>query len=103
MKLREDFHHSMEQFLLSQSKLGKFGTRIYTCPSCHPWMYENHSTPAYEQFIDLHKADYLSNYTRSPPAMELLEAVSTAGGAGVLIETLCDNFHNYYGQAMYKC
>ena len=52
--IREDFHHSMEQFLLSQSKLGKFGTRNYTCPLCHPWMYENHSTPAYEQFI---KAD----------------------------------------------
>ena len=63
-------------------------------------MYENHSTPAYEQFIDLHKADYLSNYTRSPPAMELLEALSTIGGAGMLIETLPDNFHNYYEQAM---
>ena len=42
-----------------------------TCPSCHLWMYQDHSSPAYEKFIEQHhKADCLSNYTGSSPAME---------------------------------
>ena len=41
-----------------------------TCPSCRLWMYQDHSSPAYEKFIEQHKADCLSNYSGSSPAME---------------------------------
>ena len=41
-----------------------------TCFSCCLWTYQDHSSPAYEKFIEQHKADCLCNYTGSSPAME---------------------------------
>lgn len=29
-----------------------------TCPSCRLWMYQDHSSPAYEKFIEQHKVDW---------------------------------------------
>ena len=135
-------------------------------------MYQDHSSPAYEKFIEQHKADCLSNYTGSSPVMEPHGAIilwkrsldynlryvtfigdgdsksyqnvcqekpygseypveksdcighvqkrmgtalrkikkdyrgtklsdgCTIEGAGRLTETLCDDFQNYYGQAI---